>query len=286
MTNVRPARWLRLGRRLVAPATASGSQVGLRVLGHPRALLRWLRLVARSATALVPARFAATCRARATRRGRARPAPRWRRPSRLAGRAGRAPPSTTSAAGRRRERPRWRAAASGRGLGSGLRRVARPARSARPQRRAPARRGRRPCAARTPSFGRRLSSRRASSIRSRAGPSSRPDTGAHRQSSHGPGYAEPRESASHQPSGPESTEAFFAALVPAGLARGAGGGGAHRPRRKIFGGRPHPSWLVFAWVSDGEAARLHIRTNSRTIMMPMVLRIVIDTVTSGSAAKG
>ena len=43
---------------------------------------------------------------------------------------------------------------------------------------------------------------------------------------------------------------------------------------------------IAAWVSDGEAARLHIRTNSRTIVMPMVLRIVIDTVTSGSAAKG
>ena len=35
-----------------------------------------------------------------------------------------------------------------------------------------------------------------------------------------------------------------------------------------------------------EAARLHIRTNSTTITMPMLLRIVIDTVTSGSAPKG
>jgi hypothetical protein len=55
----------------------------------------------------------------------------------------------------------------------------------------------------------------------------------------------------------------------------------------VGGGRPSVAgWLVVAWVSDGEAARLHIRTNSRTVTMPMVLRIVIDTVTSGSAAKG
>ena len=56
---------------------------------------------------------------------------------------------------------------------------------------------------------------------------------------------------------------------------------------EVGGGRPSlAGWLVVAWVSDGEAARLHIRTNSRTVTMPMVLRIVIDTVTSGSAAKG
>ena len=56
---------------------------------------------------------------------------------------------------------------------------------------------------------------------------------------------------------------------------------------EVGGGRPSlAGWLVVAWVSDGEAARLHIRTNRRTIMMPTVLRIVIDTVTSGSAAKG
>ena len=56
---------------------------------------------------------------------------------------------------------------------------------------------------------------------------------------------------------------------------------------EVGGGRPSlAGWLVVAWVSDGEAARLHIRTNRTTIVMPAVLRIVIDTVTSGSAAKG
>jgi len=35
-----------------------------------------------------------------------------------------------------------------------------------------------------------------------------------------------------------------------------------------------------------EAARLHIRTKSRTVTMPTVLRIVIETVTSGSDLKG
>ena len=56
---------------------------------------------------------------------------------------------------------------------------------------------------------------------------------------------------------------------------------------EVGGGRPSlAGWLVVAWVSDGGAARLHIRTNSRTVTMPMVLRIVIDTVTSGSAPKG
>jgi hypothetical protein len=56
---------------------------------------------------------------------------------------------------------------------------------------------------------------------------------------------------------------------------------------EVGGGWPSlAGWLVVAWVSDGEAARLHIRTNRRTVVMPMVLRIVIDTVTSGSAAKG
>jgi hypothetical protein len=56
---------------------------------------------------------------------------------------------------------------------------------------------------------------------------------------------------------------------------------------EVGGGRPSlAGWFVVAWVSDGEEARLHIRTKSRTVTMPMVLRIVIDTVTSGSAAKG
>ena len=45
-------------------------------------------------------------------------------------------------------------------------------------------------------------------------------------------------------------------------------------------------WLVVASGSDGEPARLHIRTKSRTTVRPMVLRIVIDTVTSGSDPKG
>ena len=69
---------------------------------------------------------------------------------------------------------------------------------------------------------------------------------------------------------------------------GAVGGDGWIPRHvEVGGGRPSlAGWLVVAWVSDAEAARLHIRTNSRTVVMPMVLRIVIDTVTSGSAAKG
>ena len=46
------------------------------------------------------------------------------------------------------------------------------------------------------------------------------------------------------------------------------------------------SGQVVVGVSDGGAARLHIRTNRRTIVMPMVLMIVMDTVTRGSAAKG
>ena len=45
-------------------------------------------------------------------------------------------------------------------------------------------------------------------------------------------------------------------------------------------------WLLVASGSDGEPARLHIRTKSRTTVRPMVLRIVIDTVTSGSDPKG
>ena len=55
-------------------------------------------------------------------------------------------------------------------------------------------------------------------------------------------------------------------------------------------GRDRSHWveeeLTFVGVCDGEAARLHIRTNRRTVMMPTVLRIVMDTVISGSAAKG
>ena len=66
-----------------------------------------------------------------------------------------------------------------------------------------------------------------------------------------------------------------------------GGDGWITRHVEVGGGRPSlAGWLVVAWVSDGEAARLHIRTNRRTIVMPTVLRIVIDTVTSGSAAKG
>ena len=56
---------------------------------------------------------------------------------------------------------------------------------------------------------------------------------------------------------------------------------------EVGGGRPSlAGWLVVAWVSDSEAARLHIRTNRTTVVMPMVLRMVIDTVTRGSAAEG
>ena len=69
---------------------------------------------------------------------------------------------------------------------------------------------------------------------------------------------------------------------------------ARRPdqRRGVAGGSPAGSYwdeeelTVVGEVSAAEAARLHIRTNRRTIVMPTVLRIVIDTVTSGSAAKG
>ena len=52
--------------------------------------------------------------------------------------------------------------------------------------------------------------------------------------------------------------------------------------------RSHPASAAArgASASEGDAARLHTSTNSRTIVMPTVLRIVIDTVTSGSAAKG
>lgn len=45
------------------------------------------------------------------------------------------------------------------------------------------------------------------------------------------------------------------------------------------------SSVVAAWLAasapDGEAVRRHISTNSKTVTRPMVLRIVIDTVTSG-----
>ena len=68
--------------------------------------------------------------------------------------------------------------------------------------------------------------------------------------------------------------------------RAEGGDGWITRHVKVGGGRASLAcWFVVAWVSDGDAARLHIRTNSKTITIPMVLRIVMDTVTSGSPAK-